>query len=103
MATTQLASRQVPAGSTLISGSATATFLQGYDAKKVTISNANVVSTSKILLSITVPSSRDFDEMEMVSFQLSYGNIIDNTSFDVVVNDLSGQAEGDYTINYLII
>ena len=95
---------QLQAGDNIIPFGETTVTFDGLSASvTVTILDENVLTTSVIILQITVGSDRDLDEMEMEAFQLAYGNKINATSFDIIVTQLNGGAEGDYKINYQIL
>jgi len=87
----------------MFSGQASIDFGAGNnDAVTVTINDSNIKTASVVILTITVPSSRDFDEMELEGFELSFGTIQNGVSFVVSATNITGGAEGLYQINYLI-
>jgi len=65
----------------------------------VTIPDLLVTSESSITCSMSTGSDRDMDELELVDFTYSICNIIERASYDVIINDTSYQAEGDYILN----
>jgi hypothetical protein len=68
--------------------------------KKITVSNADILLTSRLNLSI-IPIG-DIDEIEFYNINYSYGNFIANTSFDIAIS-LSEKTNKQFKINYQIL
>lgn len=83
-------------------GTFNVTLPSGEFAKSTIVSDVNILTASVIMFSI-IPTGRDIDEMEFVNFQITYGNIINATSFECIIADANDAAEGTYTVKYIII
>ena len=73
------------------------------DQVTITIKDEYVLSNSSITATITIGSDRDADELEWVDFKFSVINVVPKVSYDVVVEDLTSQAEGLYILNTIRI
>jgi hypothetical protein len=76
----------------------------GAEQATVTVTDANVRTASMIIADmayVAPPDSRDLDELEMDQFTCVAGNIVNATSFDILVTCLTGIASGQYTVNYV--
>lgn len=107
MGATQVADRQLktaPGGGSSFFGQATVDFGNAGgepESVTVTVADAGVSSSSKIVASIAGPADgREFDEMEMDRFSVVAGNIQNGVSFDLIVHCLTGAAHGQFLVNY---
>lgn len=67
----------------------------------ILVADGGVSLTSRIFAQVVSPSiGRDLDEMELEQFSCAVGEIIDSTSFQVLVTCTSGGAHGIYLVNY---
>lgn len=80
-------------------GQTTATFSGGADSVTVSVVDAGVTGTSKIVATVSLVS-RDVDEMEMAPVAVAVGTITAGVGFTLICVSLDGDAEGTYTINY---
>lgn len=71
------------------------------EAVYITIIDKEVQTDSVITTGITVNTGRGIDELEFVNFSCSVVSIVAGQSFDVLVTDSIGQAEGKYLLNTL--
>ena len=83
-------------------GQATLDFGSGIyeDSDLVTVTDATVTASSRILTTVTIAATRDADELEMESFSCTVENIIALTSFDIRCTNPTGGAEGQYLVNF---
>lgn len=108
MASTILASRQVPvggggAGSVYITGTAILSFNSEDDTTVVTVANTTLKNSTFAGITFvpvdTVSTSISDFYLNGVTFNIE--NIVDNVSFDIRAN-ATNNASGDYTIKYII-
>lgn len=69
------------------------------DSVTQTVADAGVQSNSQFVGSVRPTSGRDLDEMELGPVEWAVGNIVANTSFDVIVASIDGTATGSYTVD----
>lgn len=83
-------------------GQATLDFSDGGEQATVTVADASVSATSRILaqMAYAPTGGRDLDELEMDAFDIKCGNIVASTSFDIIVTCLTGYAHGTFYVNY---
>ena len=100
---TQLNGKQA----TLNTGSVTVDFGQGPSFEVITtVSNVNALTGSQIYCTLvpTANATHEVDEYDIDGLQCYAQNIVNATSFDLVVscNELLGGVHGQYVINYII-
>jgi hypothetical protein len=90
------------AAATVVSGIATVTFVAD-PTETVTVMDPTVRSDSIIVAGLYAVNGDDLSNLELEEFSVYTGNIVPNTSFDIIVvnSDVSGGASGDYHIAYI--
>lgn len=83
-------------------GQTTVDFMTGADMATVTVNDAGVGASSRIVAQMAYAQTggRDLDELEMDAFDCLAGNIVAGVSFDILAQCLTGYAHGQYLINY---
>lgn len=81
-------------------GSTNVTFSGNNHSVIASIADTGVSAGSNILLSVSVPSTRDLDEMEMAPVVAAVGTITAGVGFDIIAVSIDGDAEGTYSIRY---
>ena len=71
----------------------------GIDSITQTVSDINVTGNSQFVGGVRPASGRDLDEMELAPVTWAVGNVVPNTSFDVIVSSLDNTATGVYTVD----
>jgi hypothetical protein len=89
-----------PQSTNFNSGSTGFSFTNNNHSILVPISDTGVTTNSNIILTVSVPSSRDLDEMELGPVIAGLGSITNGVGFDVIAVSIDGDAEGNYLIKY---
>ena len=81
-------------------GTANVTFSANNHSVIANIADTGVSGSSNIVLSVSIPSARDLDEMEMAPVVAAVGTITAGVGFDIIAVSIDGDAEGTYSIKY---
>jgi hypothetical protein len=87
--------------SSLISGTANVNFVNE-TVKEITINTTSVLTTSYILITFAMSSTKDMDELDFYKPFVTYGKIVNGTSFNVRVC-LDAPTTNNFKIDYQII
>ncbi|MCA6445477.1 MAG: hypothetical protein IM600_18765 [Bacteroidetes bacterium] len=87
--------------SSLISGTANVNFVN-QTVKEITINTTSVLTTSRILITFAMASTKDMDELDFYNPFVTYGKIVNGTSFNVRVC-LDAPTTNNFKIDYQII
>ncbi len=88
-------------GASLISGTANVNFVNE-TVKEITINTTSVLTTSRILITFAMASTKDMDELDFYKPFVTYGKIVNGTSFNVRVC-LDAPTTNNFKIDYQII
>ena len=88
-------------GASLISGTANVNFVNE-TVKEITINTTSVLTTSRILITFAMASTKDMDELDFYKPFVTYGKIDNGTSFNVRVC-LDELTTNNFKIDYQII
>lgn len=69
------------------------------DPTTYTVADGGVRANSAVVIGgVGVPTSRDVDELELSNVKVSLGAIVPGISFDLIVEDIDGSADGLFTV-----